>query len=251
MAQLHELLAAEKDVKGKATKILTEAKDTFGKKHDHFTASTVVYTAFNDEDKFEEAHLSGSREMVTTVEKKLNYVLTTLVDAIDTAYVKDLTNKKAKANIEVDGITIASDVPATTLLYLEDQIREIRDVCNLIPTLAPGIKWEKAPDIGEGVYKIATPEVKIRTKKKVEHNVIVPPTDKHPAQVVQETKDVPVGTYTETKYAGAFTPAEKSKLMERIDKLLSAIKKARARANQETLADGEIAQKLFAYILDK
>jgi hypothetical protein len=250
MSKLHELLAAEKDVKNKASKILIEAKDTFGKKHDHFTGNLKEYNAFNEEEKFEEAALSESRQMVTTVNKKFNYVLEKMVDAIDIAYQKDLSNRIAKADIIVNGITIATDVPATTLLYLEDQIREIRDMTNLIPTLQPGLKWIKDSDLGDDVYKTETPDTKLRTKKQTVHKVIVPPTDRHPAQVATETQDIAVGKYVETKYSGMITPAEKSRLMERIDNLLSAIKKARARANECDVPDGTVAQKLFNYITE-
>lgn len=248
MAKLHELLAAEKDVKTKSQKLVIEAKDTFGKKHDHFTGFTKTYKPKNDEDAYEAEALSESKEMVTTVGRKLNYLLANMVDAIDIAYQKDLTNRVAKADITVDGIVIASDVPATTLLHLEDQLRELRDVCDKIPTLKPGIKWVLDASLGEGVYVTEKPEVKIRTKKQTVYKTVAQATDKHAAQVVAEMQDVNIGKYEEIHTSGMITPADKSKQMDKIEKLIAAVKRARARANEQEVASGEIAKKLFDYI---
>lgn len=248
MAKLHELLAAEKDVKSKAAKVFNEARDTFGKKHDHFTGFTKTYHAFSEEEKYEEEALSDSKEIVTTVQNKLDFVLRHLVDSIDISYQKDLTNRNASADIIVDGNTIATDIPATTLLNLEDQIRSIRDLCNVIPTLTPGVKWIQDSTLGDGIYKTDVPDVKIRTRKETVYRTVAKATDKHPEQVASETKDVPIGKYVEEKLSGALTPAEKSRLIERIDKLLFAVKKARARANEATIVDSTIAEKLINFI---
>ena len=251
MGKLHELLAVEKESKQKSAKLITEARDTFGKRHDHFSGMTKKYEAFNEDGKYEEDSLSESKEMVTTVGAKLDYLLKNLVDSIDIGYQKDLTNRLAKADIVVEGVVIASDVPAVTLLSLEDHLRELRTVMDNIPTLEPGIKWEACPEMGEGIYKTATPDVKIRTKKMAVYKTVAKATDKHPEQVVAENQDVAIGKYSETKFSGRISPAEKSKMMDRLEKLAVAVKKARARANEEVVADGTIAKKMFDFLMAK
>ena len=249
MGKLHELLAAKKDIKNKANKLINETRETFSKRHDHFAGMVKRYEAFNEELKFEEEHLSESKELVTTVTAKLEYFLKHMKDAINIDFQNDLTNRNAKADIIVEGTLVVADVPAVTLLALEEHLVNIRNVLDAIPTLEPGIKWEPASEIGEHVYKTANDDVKIRTKKTTIYKEVAKATDKHPAQVVPEVQDVPIGKYIETKYSGRISPAEKAKLMDRLEKLTVSVKKARSRANEETLADGELASKLFDYLL--
>lgn len=248
MGQLHEILAIEKDAKNKAALIINEGKDTLGKKHEHFAGSIEKYEAFNDADKHDEEVLTTNRELVTTVPKKLAYVFEAMVNAIDITYQKDLTNCKAKGDIIIDGEVIAAGVPAVTLLYLEDQFIQIREVIRSASTLPLGVKWQNDPSQGPDVYISANAEVKLRTRKETNHNVVVPATDRHPAQVVSETKDTPIGKYMITRYSGALSVADKSNKLNNVEKMIAAIKKARSRANQEMVVSGEIARKLISMI---
>jgi len=249
MGKLHELLAAKKDIKNKANKLINETRETFSKRHDHFAGMVKRYEAFNEDSKFQEEELSESKELVTTVPAKLEYFLKHMTEAINIDFQNDLTNRNAKSDIIVNGELIVADVPAVTLLALEEHLVNLRNVFDVIPTLEPGIKWEPAPEMGENVYKTANEDVKIRTKKMNIYKETAKATDKHPAQIVTEVQDVPIGKYIETKYSGRISPAEKAKLMDRLEKLTISVKKARSRANEESLADGELATKLFDYLL--
>ena len=249
MGKLHELLAAKKDIKNKANKLINETRETFSKRHDHFAGMIKRYEAFNEDSKFQEEELSERKELVTTVPAKLQYFLKHMTDAINIDYQNDLTNRNAKSDIIVEGELVASDIPAVTLLSLEEQLTNLRNVFDVIPTLEPGIKWELAPDMGENIYRTSHDDIKIRTKKMNVYKEIAKATDKHPAQMVTETQDVAIGKYIETKFSGRISPAEKAKLMDRLEKLIVAVKKARSRANEEILAEGELAGKLFGYLL--
>lgn len=248
MGKLHELLAVEKDARALTDKILKEAQATFGSKADHFTSSTKRYIPVNDSDSMEAEALSEHREMVTTVDKKLEYVFDKIINSLDIAIQKDMTNQSACADIIVDGNVIANNVPATTLLNLEDRVREIRDMCNMIPTLTPGLKWISDESQGSGIYRTEYPDVKIRTKKMIVYKTVAEATDRHPAQIKEESQDIIVGKYEETRYSSMLSPAEKSKLMGRIDKLLASIKKARTRANEQEIIDASIGKKLIDFI---
>ena len=248
-AHLHELLAAEKDVVGKATKIINEGRETLSKRHDHFTGFVKRYEAILEELKVKEEEQSERRELVTTVFDKLGYVLDAVKDVIDIRLQKDLTNTQAKADIVLDGVVIAKDIPAITLLSLEDTLHNLRGVFDVIPTLEPGTKWEPADDIRPNAKKAAYDDVKISTKKVTEHVVIVPATDRHPAQVQQVTADIPAAKVITTTFSGKISPTEKMLLLTRLEKLTIAVKKARARANETPVVEASIANELIAALL--
>lgn len=249
MAHLHELLAAEKEIVGKATKIMNEGRDTLSKRQDHFTGFVKRYEAILEELKVKEEEQTERRELVTTVYDKLNYVLNAVKDVIDVRYQKDMTNLQAKADIVLDGVTLAKDVPAVTLLALEDTLHNLRGIFDAIPTLEPGTKWVPADDIRPNAKKAEHDDVKISTKKVTEHVVIVPATDRHPAQVQQVTSDIPAAKIITTTYSGRISPTEKMLLLTKLEKLAIAVKKARARANEASVVEASIANELIAALL--
>lgn len=251
MAHLHELLAAEKDIVGKATKIINEGRETFSKRQDHFTGFVKRYEAILEELKVKEEEQTERRELVTTVYEKLEYVLDAVKDVIDARYQKDMTNLQAKADIVLDGVILASNVPAITLLALEDMLHNVRGVFDAIPTLEPGTKWVAADDIRPNAKKAEHDDVKISTKKITKHNVVVPATDRHPAQVQPETYDIPAAKIITTNYSGRISPTEKMLLMNRLEKLAIAVKKARARANEAQVVEASIAADLLAALLPR
>ena len=140
MPKLHELLAVEGDLEGTYKKIVDEAKVTFDKKGAHFFGVHRRLEMF-DEDlpKAPDEH----QEMVTTVHDKLEYVNEHVVRYFDAVLQKERTNQDAKADIVVDGVSLAKDLPATFLLGLENKLKNVRSLFQAIPTLPPGRKWEK------------------------------------------------------------------------------------------------------------
>lgn len=81
--------------------------------------------------------------------------------------------------------------------------------------------------------------------------VLHPGTDKYPPQVQLITEDIPVGNYSINYFSGMISPWEKSQLIHRVDQVLEAIKKARARANDtEVTGTLKIGKRLFKYIND-
>lgn len=233
MGKLHELLAVEKEAVGKMNKMITEGKETYSKRADHFSGFVKTFSAFKEEDKHLEDSAAERKEMVTTVPDKLAYILGSVQDVINLRFQKDCANAQAKADIMLDGSILAASVPATTLLALEDTLRELRIMCDMIPTLEPGVKWVEDPDMGKNVKRALYPEKTLRTKKKTVYVEVARATENHPAQIREETQDVSIGEYTVEKFSGRISPAEKVVLLDKIEKLSAAVKKARARANEE------------------
>ncbi len=245
MGKLHALLAVEPDKKGAAEKILNETINTFSKKQDHFTGQLRTYAPVNDGDT--EIFDDEKKTMVTTVADKLTYTEQALVELIDVLYQKEETNTNARADLVLpNGTVIATSVPATVLLNLENRFKAIRMMYQAIPTLAPEEEWVVDSTL-DNTYK-SKPKVTYKTKKVTTPLVLYPHTDRHPAQVKEVTEDVRQGTWTTTKWSGMLSPSQKSELLGRVDTLIQAIKCARVQANDEEAATNKIGNRLFDYI---
>ena len=243
MGKLHELLAVEPDLKGAAEKILAETANTFSKKSGHFHAQLRRYQPF---DEGGESLPDENQEMVTTVQKKLEWTQKVVSKYLDAVAAKEISNTTASAVIEIGGKPlIDAPLPATLLLALEGRLKQVREAYNTIPTLDPGKQWNW--DDKTRTYEAAT-EKSFRTKKVMKNHVKAEATDKHPAQVEVYTEDVQVGSWTTRQWSGALTPSEKSDLLERVDDLIQAVKRARQRANDCEAAKVGIADTLFKYI---
>jgi len=245
MPKLHELLAVEGDLEGTYRKILEETKTTFTKKTDHFMGFVRKLQLF-DEEAVPVA--PDYKELDTTVEAKLDYQKGHVIRYLDAVLQKELTNTAAKADLIVDGKKIAKELPATFLLGLETKLKHIREVYANIPTLQPGIKWEKDEDKGSGVYITVNPEETYQTEKIVEPVVMYEATKEHPAQVKEAAKTIKTGKYKRTVWSGMLSPAEKSTVLGRIDKLIRAAKKARQRANTTEVIKATVAKEIFDFI---
>ena len=251
---LHELLAVEADAEGVAKRVTDETKHTFKERQTHFQGAHRTLKLFNqvngDEaataaaEKVEEQHL----EMVTTVHAKLEYALSQILPFYDVVLRKEATNQDAFADLIVGDVTIAEKLPATFLLGLEKKLKMLREVYEQIPTLAPGIKWELDSTIGKNVYRMSAPEVRAKTTKTFKHQILVAPTDKHPAQIEKWEETVNIGAYTKETWSSAMTVTEKSALLGRIDDLIVAAKQARQRANMAAVRKVNVSEALIKFI---
>lgn len=249
MAQLHELIAIEPDRNAAATKIREECIMTFTKRQNHFVAKTKTLKMFDDTQAGTEAAGSETQEMVDTVIGKLDHVATFVSDYLDIFASKEATNQTAIGDIVLrDGSVLATLIPVTVLLGLENKLKDIRAVYEHIPTLAPGPLWHPDPTRSPGVYRSTHDEVRLKTEKQVKFQIMTPATDKHPAQIEKWNADVPVGTFTETIWSSMMSPADKSTLLGRIDDLIQAVKKGRQRANTAPAIELSIGTKLLGFI---
>lgn len=244
--KLHEILAVAADREKAAVAITDETLATLTKRADHFMGKHTKYTPFDSEalDATE-----NSKEMVTTVADKLKHCFSILGKSLDVHASIDATNQYAKADITVDGTTLATGVPATTLLMLETKLKKWIEILLAVPTLAPGRNWVLDPNRGVGVYVDQNPENKFRTKKVTKPIVLYEATKEHPAQVKESSEDVNIGKITETEWSGMLTPGEKAKLISRAQELLVEVKKARQRANSQDVQQVSIADVLIKHIL--
>jgi hypothetical protein len=245
-AQLHELIAVEADLTNTAKAIMGETTVTFMKKPDHFMGQTRTMKYF-DESRQQENE-TETKELVTTVDDKMGHTLKSVIRLYDALLQKEEANQRAKADLIVDGKTIAKDLPATFLLGMETRLKMLRDVIIHIPTLSPGIKWSAATGDEEGVFTSPTIFSK-RTEKTVRHKVLYEATKEHPAQIEKWNEDVPVATIETTQKSGMLTPRRKADILDRLDRLLRAVKKARQRANTVEVSDVHVGKLMIDYLM--
>lgn len=249
--KLHELLAVEGDLQTGADQIVQETTNTFTKKPDHFTGFHKTYKPFTEGEVLHEAERQaneGEKAVDETVGGKLDWTAKQVGRWLDVVLQKEATNQSAKADLILDGETIAKDLPATFLLGLETKLKKLRAMYHVIPTLQPGITWIEDPSKGKGIYKAKDPEQKFRTKQTIQHKVLYEATDKHPAQIEKWTENINIGVFATEKWSGMMSVAEKAAVLDRIDNLMRAVKQARQRANTQEAVEMKIADQLFDYI---
>lgn len=230
MTKLHELLAVEDTVVQASEKLLAETNEKFNKHSEYFTGFIRVLQRLKDgtEDKAIEVAQRKSKELPTNVPETLKYVFPFLDKTLTLKLQKHLTNQVAIADIVDGGITIMRGVPVDFLLDLEKMIPKWRAMFAAMPTLDPSKAWVQERD---GVWKLKEPLNTSQTEKIMYPVVLHEATDKHPAQVKEATKDIVVGTFSDTLFNGAATSQQKADVLALCDRLITAVKQARMRAN--------------------
>ncbi len=247
--QLHEILAVESDAEKTASENLSAIKDQFTSKGHLFVGVEKRLEMYDEKDKYMEKGFKEKQEVTLTVTDVLNDVSSHLIRHIDILAQKERTNQNAREDVTLpNGKTIIKDIPATMLLGLERWIKRWKTLYLAIPTRQSGLQWNPDKSIGKNIFMLAEPEKKHKTKNRTFHKVVYEATKEHAAQIHEWTEDVPVGQYITNHWSGMISQAQKTDLIERIDMLLSAVKKARMRANTQEVAKIEIGKKLINFI---
>jgi len=255
--KLHEILVVEADRAGVAKKVMEEGINTFKSKADHFTGNIKTLKMFDDVRQENEGGEVSRSEIVDTVISKLAYVLGPVTKHYDVVLSKELTNQKATADLIVDGTTIGEGLPATFLLGLESKLKEVRKVVEVIPTLQPGIIWEKDPAQKPGILRRKYSEETMKSEKEIKHKVLVPPTfpkdgesgQSLPAQIESYPDTKNVGKYTVQSWNSMISVHDKSEMLGKVDSLIRATKKARQRANDIEIETKKVGENIAKYIL--
>lgn len=247
--KLHELLAVETNLENQAGKCRTDLAATFEKKRHLFEEKRVTFTP-NGEGGLVQTELQS--DIQTTVKKELEWLADHIVKSLDASYQVAETNTAARANIELeDGTVLAKDIPATSLLELEKRVTEIAELTKAIPTLDPAKGFTKDDARGVGYYS-AREVIKTRTRKTKRVIVKYEATKEHPAQTELIDEDQPTGTLREMEWSGLITPGEKAELINRIEMVSRAVRRARSRANDaEVDKSKKLGAALLNYILQR
>lgn len=240
--KLHQLLAFSKEAKAAGQRRATAVYQLlqkpalyggFTKSYEPIDETGVVYP--------------GEKVLLQrTVATDLVNLSDALVPVYDLQAQLDATNMTARADIVVAGEVLAENVPVTTLLWLEKQLVDLRTIISALPLVSPDKTWTYDDDNGRYAAEIVKT---LRTRKAEWTEVVVPATDKHPAQTRDRVKDMPEGWWTLREFSGATTSAAKVAMLSRVDKLTAAVKTAREQANSAAVVELPIGDALVGYVL--
>ncbi len=222
--KLHEAIALRKGEVGRNKARLTEVLKGF-KKPAIFAGFVKTYDNLVEDGEI----LPGeSKRVQRNVEDDLKTVKESLGTLWGTVASVERGNCDARGDIVVNGETILSDVPVTTLLFLETQLTDLRTTAEAIPTLSPDFEWVR--DENDGLFK--TPVVQTHRNKKATKAIVkYDATEHHPAQTDLITVDELAGYWNTVQHSGAMQSVRKAVIVGRIEQMLDAVKAARARAN--------------------
>lgn len=241
VTKLNQIIAIRKGVQTDAATRLTFAAVNLGKAP-LLSGISRTYQPRDDDGELLPSESTRVQVRVGLMLADVRKSLTRLFDVVATV---DTANTHAKADIVVDGVTLATDVPATYLLFLEKQLAELVGFVRKLPTLDPADKWSWS----DQAEAYATDPVKTtRTKKIPRNHVLAEATDKHPAQVSVWQEDVVVGDWTTVKFSGAVPQSTVSDMLDRVGKLTEAVKQARETANSQLVTDVAVGESLFGYL---
>jgi hypothetical protein len=239
--KLHEIVAVRKGVKSRVYSEITSLhRDS--NKGDLYTGLSKEYSPKDDGD---ETLPPESKKVQIIAEDTLKATAKLQSEAWDIEATQEWGNQTAKADIMVAGRVLMADVPVTLLIHMDKQLNDMRTFVAGLPTLDPAKDWDKDPN--SKLFR-TKPTTTHRTKKVEKPHVVVAATKEHPAQWTTLKEDVTVGYWNTTHLSGALPVPRKEALLERIDALQVAIKKARSRANDRDVERKEIGEALFGYL---
>ena len=243
MTKLNQILALEADAKRHAQAAVAQASGTLG----NTSVLNGLSRTYQPRQEDDEQLPPESTRVQATAQDVVAAMQSELVRLWDLTATKDYANCEAKADVVLDGRTLVEAAPATYLLFLEKQLAELEGFIRRLPTLDQADKWTY--DTAQGLWT-TEPVQTVRTKKVPKSHVAYEATKEHPAQVEMYMEDVWVGTWTTVKFSGAIPAAVRNSMLERLRKLLDAVKAAREEANGMEVRNVKVGAALLGYIFD-
>lgn len=234
-----EVVAMVQDRKKRGELALTEAYKT-AQRAGVCSGLVKSYTPTRED---EPQQATENKPPQATAADLIESILAPLTDAWDTVLTQDVGNTHASASVTVGTLSIP-DVPATFLIYLEKQVKDVLTFLEALPTLEPGHRW--VADQG-GTHRSETVQ-QVRTRKVPRTLVKYEATKEHPAQTEVYFEDAPVGVWEATQISGALPVDEKRAMVRRATALLEGIRVAREKANAEEIDKRTESEAILRYI---
>jgi len=240
--RLHQILAIESNIRNQTKKNITAAHHGLQKNELLFGLSKT-YDALDEdgEDLPEENKLLQLR-----APEVLRQCAEAFTELFDITAARDFANCTAKADVVLeDGSILLSEVPATYLLWLEKQLDDLHTFVSKLPILPSDAEWDF--DDQQNCFK--SPEIRTARKLKKPYPLVLHPgNDKHPAQVVEKTKEDIVGYFKTVRYSGAMKAKDVARMKERAERLQKAVKFAREQANTVEAPKQAIGNKVLGFV---
>ena len=241
MPKLNQIIAVTNGKKSRAAKEFTEVHKEL-QKNDLLLGISRTYQPAEENG---EPLPPESKQVQVKVVDKLRQVREVLTDLFDVVLTQDAANTEARADVVVDGRTVAKDVPVTYLLFLEKQLTDLHTFVEKLPTLDPAEEWSF--DRNKDVYA-TSPTRTVRTRKVSKPIVLHPATKEHPAQTQLVQEDVTAGHWATVKFSGAIPAKDRNEMLARVTKLSEAVKFAREQANGIDAKNRQIGKAVFDYV---
>jgi hypothetical protein len=222
---LNEVITTLKGVKTRTNARCTELHRTL-QKPELITGLVREYKS-----KFDggDQHPPESKKVQAIAVEQLDEMAKLTAELFDAEAALDFANCTARADVIVGERVILADAPSTFLLFVEKQLIDLHTTLTQMIVLDEADNWNEDAN-QRGLYRTA-PVDTARTKKVIRPLILAPATDKHPAQTDKITEDIIEGYWTVTKLSGAVPSKAKKALLDRIDRLVDAVREARERAN--------------------
>lgn len=241
MAKLNQIIAVCAGKKSHAASAITALYHT-AQKEPLFCGLSKSYRPKDEEGE----RLPGeSQKVQATVGGLIAEFRNTLSELWDVVATQEASNTTAKADIVVDGVTVLSGVPVTTLLFIEKQLTDVKTFVEKLPVLSASEDWTFNAE--SDCYATKMRET-TRTKKVPRNHIKYEATKEHPAQVEMYTEDILVGYWQTTSFSGAIPATEKNGILARLRLLSDAVKAAREAANGAEATDTRIGRSLFDFV---
>lgn len=244
--KLCQFIAIESSVKTRVTADLTEAHKDL-QKNDLFNGHSRRYEPRNEDPSspLGEKLPEENKKVVARAEAIVKLTFDRLVEQYDLAATRDYGNCVAKADVEVDGKVLLSDVPVAHLLFLEKRAEDLITFIRKLPTLDPTETWEY--NASQDLFA-TSPVQTARTKKIARALVLYEATKEHPAQVKEITEDVQAGTWSTIKYSSSVPLQRRNEMLRRAEELQKAIKFAREKANATEVEEKKLGRAVLDYV---
>lgn len=240
--QLNQIVAVEKGLKSRVNADVTKLYHQL-QKPALYGGFSKVYTPKDDEGEV----FPPERQVVQAqVEDDLTAIGNRLTQLLDATLTKDVANTKATGTVRVDGQDLVT-APVPFLLTLAKELTDFRTVVSKLPVLDAADTWNF--DHASSLNRTA-PVRTVKTKKIPKVLVKYEATDRHPAQTEVYMEDVTVGHWDTTKLSGAVTTQRRADLLDRVNKLIDAVKHAVEEANRTTVEQLKVGEAVFDYLLE-
>lgn len=246
MAQLIAVAGSTKE----ETKARLEQLGHIARSADLFRGHEQVY-----ENLFPDTRVSEpgtSQKVRATTALVLEAVRLQMTANMDLVRTLDDANTAAFADVEVPGpggapVVLLEHVPVGHMLWLVRETEALITLVSALPELDPGREWVPA---GDGLSKYGPVESFKTEKVPGDVEIVVPPTDKFPAQTrTLPDKDIVVGKRHKTTFSGEVDRDRKRVLLERLAQLRDGLRKAREEANSARVPEKREGKVIFDWLL--
>lgn len=245
MKYLSQVVGAEKNVRKTTDRKLTAAYHAL-QKPDMMVGVERIYQPIVDGGQ--QLPQEGNT-VQATVKEMIEATRAALIALFDVTAARDFTNgpggEGAVGDVLVDGEILVAAAPVPYLIWLDKQLEYLGAFVAKMPTLSPETTWTL--DDPRGVYR-SLPVQTLRMEQQPRALIVVPATDKFPAQATTYQDAVAVGTWTVTKLSGAIHVEDRSRIADRIQDLRIAVAEAREDANRTEAQKPRVGEAILDYI---